>query len=299
MTYSYDTASPNGKGRLASVVSGIATTTYGGYDSMGRVTSSTETLGSYGYPFSYQYNLAGALWTESYPSGLVVTNSFDAAGRVIGVAGPSASFVSSVAYDPTGPVSGLTMGNGLIEQWTFGTAQKQPTQLVASALQPDLSYKVNDTWTWGYGAATSNNGNVMSATVYKTDWTNNVWVNATQSFGYDARGRLAYTSLPAAGTPTAECLSNGGADQRVHAQLRDTDAVRRGQPADFGDPGRWGRDDRPVHREPDPDHRSRRGGEARHGRSRREPGGRGGRSVFVERGNHQRNASGLSHQLHL
>ena len=46
VTYSYDTASPNGLGRLASVVSGTATTSYGGYDQVGRVSSSTETLGS-------------------------------------------------------------------------------------------------------------------------------------------------------------------------------------------------------------------------------------------------------------
>jgi RHS repeat-associated protein len=99
-----------------------------------------------------------------------------------------------VAYDPTGPVSGLTLGNGLVEQWTFGTAQKQPTRLVAAATQPDLSYKVNDTWTWGYNGATANNGNIVSATVYKTDWTGAVPVNASQSFGYDLVNRLTGSS---------------------------------------------------------------------------------------------------------
>jgi RHS repeat-associated protein len=99
-----------------------------------------------------------------------------------------------VAYDPTGPVSGLTLGNGLVEQWTFGTSQKQPTRLVAAATQPDLSYKVNDTWTWGYNGATANNGNIVSATVYKTDWTGAVPVNASQSFGYDLVNRLTGSS---------------------------------------------------------------------------------------------------------
>ena len=76
----------------------------------------------------------------------MLTNGFDAVGRVNGVAGGSLNYASNVAYDPTGPVSGLTLGNGLVEQWTFGTSQKQPTRLVAAATQPDLSYKVNDTW---------------------------------------------------------------------------------------------------------------------------------------------------------
>jgi hypothetical protein len=108
VTYYYDTASPNGLGRLASVVSGTATATDGGYDQMGRVTSSTETLGTYSYGFSYQYNLAGALWTETYPSGLVVANSFDAAGRVNGVAGPSANF----AYPSGDPMFQVSRGPG-------------------------------------------------------------------------------------------------------------------------------------------------------------------------------------------
>jgi YD repeat-containing protein len=45
VTYNYDTAASNGLGRLVSVVSGIATTTYGEYDQMGRVTSSTQVTG--------------------------------------------------------------------------------------------------------------------------------------------------------------------------------------------------------------------------------------------------------------
>jgi RHS repeat-associated protein len=123
-----------------------------------------------------------------------LTNGFDAVGRVNGVAGGSLNYASNVAYDPTGPVSGLTLGNGLVEQWTFGTSQKQPTRLVAAATQPDLSYKVNDTWTWGYNGATTNNGNIVSATVYKTDWTGAVPVNASQSFLYDLVNRLTGSS---------------------------------------------------------------------------------------------------------
>ena len=193
VTYSYDGSGvSNGKGRLASVVSGVTTTKYVNYDQMGRVWASSQSItGDSPWPFSYTYNLAGALVTETYPSGFVATNSYDAAGRVTGVAGNNGTnYVPYVAYDPTGPVSGLTLGNGVIEAWTFGTLQKQPTKLVVTALQSDQSYKVNDTWTWSYNGATTNNGNVMGATVYKTDWTNTVYVNSTQTFGYDLVNRL-------------------------------------------------------------------------------------------------------------
>ena len=65
-----------------------ATTTYSCYDSMGRVTSSSQATGSTAYNFSYTYDLSGALASETYPSGRTITNaSFDAAGRVTQVAG--------------------------------------------------------------------------------------------------------------------------------------------------------------------------------------------------------------------
>jgi RHS repeat-associated protein len=72
------------------------------------------------------------------------------------------------------------LGNGLAETWTFGTAQKQPTQLAVSG--------VNATWTWGYGADSTNNGNVMSAGIAANG------VNITQSFGYDKINRLTGSS---------------------------------------------------------------------------------------------------------
>jgi len=42
-------------------------------------------VGSTAYPFSYTYDISGALATETYPSGRVVTNAFDAVGRIGGV----------------------------------------------------------------------------------------------------------------------------------------------------------------------------------------------------------------------
>ena len=184
-------AGPNFLGRLISVSSGNSTTSYGCYDPLGRVWTSTQTTGGTVYgPFSYQYNLAGAPSSETYPSGLVVTNSFDAAGRVTQVAGNMGiNYAQSVSYVPQG-VNVLTLGNNLTESWSYGNAQKQPTQMVASALQPapDSSYKVNATWGWAYGTPTTDNGNVTSASI------TGLGVSASQSFAYDHANRLTNSS---------------------------------------------------------------------------------------------------------
>src|SRR5581483_3664577 len=42
------------------------------YDALGRVSSSAQTTNGKTYLFSYKYNLAGALTSETYPSGRVV-----------------------------------------------------------------------------------------------------------------------------------------------------------------------------------------------------------------------------------
>ena len=39
------------------------------YDALGRIMQSLQTTGSGTYPFGYQYNLAGSLISETYPSG--------------------------------------------------------------------------------------------------------------------------------------------------------------------------------------------------------------------------------------
>ena len=68
---------------------------------MGRVTASMQTTNYATYGFSYTYNVAGALATETYPSGFVATNLYDAAGRATQVSGNNGvNYVSNVAYDP-------------------------------------------------------------------------------------------------------------------------------------------------------------------------------------------------------
>jgi YD repeat-containing protein len=157
------------KGRLTYVANSnssgtVSATMFNWFDPMGRVTSSTQSTGGTTYKsFAYTYNLAGALATETYPSGTSVSNLYDAAGRVISVQGGSATATVN-AYDPTGPILSLTLGNGVTENWTLGTPQKQPTALAVAMSGSSLL-----SLGWGYGTgltpSLTNNGNVTSASI--------------------------------------------------------------------------------------------------------------------------------------
>jgi hypothetical protein len=78
VTYGYDSGATNAKGRLMSVSNSAAVDAVAGYDELGRVTGSSQTIGSGGTArsFSYTYNLADALVQTTYPSGRTVTNSY-------------------------------------------------------------------------------------------------------------------------------------------------------------------------------------------------------------------------------
>lgn len=53
----------------------------------GRVKASNEVTAGQTYTFAYSYNLTGALTSETYPSGRVISAGYDAANRANTVAG--------------------------------------------------------------------------------------------------------------------------------------------------------------------------------------------------------------------
>ena len=72
-------------GRLTAVSNGSATSYT--YDPAGQITASTQQTSGQNYSFSYTYNLAGSLVSETYPSGRVVTTTYDGAKRAAQVSG--------------------------------------------------------------------------------------------------------------------------------------------------------------------------------------------------------------------
>jgi YD repeat-containing protein len=77
-------------------------------------------IGADVYNLEYSYNLAGQLVSEKYPSGKIVTNSYDIAGRTTGVSDQARTYLNSVGYLGTGgQVNSLALGNGTTEGFAY------------------------------------------------------------------------------------------------------------------------------------------------------------------------------------
>jgi RHS repeat-associated protein len=196
VTYNYDTAT-NGVGRLASVVTtGVSTYTYNAFDALGRPIAYKQTTGGIDYPMSSEYNKAGLMTSQTYPSNKKVVTSYDAAGRIAGVkdslaaayyVGASATDSSNrIQYTATGAVSVIKLGNGLWEHTNYNS-RLQPTQIGLGTTSTNSGTMKLD-YTYGTGAGSDNNGNVVTQTIT---------VGASvmlQSYGYDRVNRLLTAS---------------------------------------------------------------------------------------------------------
>jgi RHS repeat-associated protein len=196
VTYSYDTATL-GVGQVAGVSSSVAGYSYTQYDALGRVTSSTQTVDGTPYTIGYQYNRAGALITQSYPSGRIVNTEYDAAGRVAGVknAGTGNYYVGAAAtdqanrlqYSSAGKLRAVKLGNNLWEHTNFNS-RLQAVQLGLGTSTSDSStLKLDFTYGVKVGEVldgTQNNGNTESQTVTAPGLT------LTQAYTYDELNRL-------------------------------------------------------------------------------------------------------------
>ena len=105
------------KGRLTAITRGGQTVAYS-YDCFGR------TLQDGGLVYAYDKN--GNLQSVVYPGNVKATYTFDFADRHAALsmqdgAGPVQPLVIAAAYESSGPLTGLTLGNGLTESRSFNT----------------------------------------------------------------------------------------------------------------------------------------------------------------------------------
>ncbi|WP_158545027.1 DUF5675 family protein [Dyella monticola] len=123
ITYHYDEAnSVTGCGtsypigHLTRIVEASVTTVYC-YDAQGQVIQKQQITAAGTDTTAYSYSAAERLSGITYPSGTQVTYTRDGDGRIQTVTitpagGTASTAVSSVTYQPFGPVSGYTLGNG-------------------------------------------------------------------------------------------------------------------------------------------------------------------------------------------
>ncbi|HEX2268821.1 MAG TPA: hypothetical protein VHH35_04780, partial [Pyrinomonadaceae bacterium] len=190
VSYSYDAANVDfAKGRLAAVSSSVSSYSYE-YDPLGRVKVGTQITDGVSYTTSYAYNRAGAIISQTYPSGRVVATNYDGAGRIAGVKNNATGnyYAGAVSTDATnrlqyaahGALAAMKLGNGLWEHTSFNS-RLQSIQIGLGTASTNSSVLKLD---YDYGT-TANNGNLLTQTITIPGLT------LTQAYTYDELNRLA------------------------------------------------------------------------------------------------------------
>jgi len=194
VTYTYDTGGANSIGKLVSISNGSATN-YTAFDSMGHVLSSSQTTIGTTYPFTYTYNLAGALTSETYPSGRVVTTGYDGANRPLHVSGvlqgQTTNYLTSAWYWPQGEIGYYTFGNNIVPNAAYNR-HFQPTKIYAAINNSSNSFLFLECYNWGAPNADSISGTCPSWS--GTNDNGNLYGSVTYAGGPGAQSSLtAYT----------------------------------------------------------------------------------------------------------
>jgi RHS repeat-associated protein len=196
--------SPNfAKGKLTKVTSSVSETLYTNFDELGRLLRMEQRTPVTGETIataiprvsSYQYNFAGALVQETYPSGRVVKNEFEADGdlsRIYGQANansPERTYANGFSYTADGKIQRLRLGNGRWESAKFNE-RLQVTELALGTSNGDgslwkLQYEYGEFENGSVNQA-KNTGNIARQTVSFTGLTNPL----VQTYKYDSLYRL-------------------------------------------------------------------------------------------------------------
>jgi RHS repeat-associated protein len=197
VTNNYDQARTGyfNKGRLtealtASTTSLPSTSEVYNFDLMGRVTNNQQTVGDQSYSMSYDYNLGGALRSETYPSNRVVSYEFDDGARLSQVSSGSTVYANQFDYSSSqGLLKSVALGNGAVESYGYNSRlQMKSIDLTKSGTQLqhyDYKYGVYDPATNTLDE-TKDNGQI--ARIEGTIATQKQW---QQNFAYDSLGRLS------------------------------------------------------------------------------------------------------------
>lgn len=160
------------------------------FDLMGRVANNQQRVGEHSYTLSYGYNLGGALTSQQYPSGRIVSYEFDAAARFSQVSSGTTVYANQFDYSTTqGLLKSVTLGNGAVESFTYNSRlQMKSIDLTRSGTQIqhyDYKYGVYDPATNTLDE-TKNTGKIARIEGFIT--TAKQW---QQNFAYDSLGRLS------------------------------------------------------------------------------------------------------------
>ncbi|MFK3650438.1 RHS repeat-associated core domain-containing protein [Lysobacter enzymogenes] len=166
------------------------------YDRFGQVVRKVQAVAGKSFNLSYAYTIAGRLNTVTYPDGTLVDYVRDTQGRIkeIGVrpnGGTRNLLLNNVTYEPAGPVSGWTYGNGRILSRTYDLDYRAKTILDNASGGLSLGYYYNTV-----GEMTELQDGLQSAVQAKYDYdplgrltvTRDVSSNPLETYTYDETG---------------------------------------------------------------------------------------------------------------
>jgi RHS repeat-associated protein len=159
------------------------------YDLMGRVANNRQSVGVNSYTMLYRYYLGGALKSEQYPSGRVVSYAYDDAARLNNVSSGSQAYAASFVYGPRGLLTSLTYGNGVTESFDYNNR----LQLKELSLTKDNN--TIERYVYQYGRVdidtgsldqSKNNGQIAAIEAFTGSQK-----QSQQHYAYDSLGRLS------------------------------------------------------------------------------------------------------------
>jgi RHS repeat-associated protein len=209
ITYAYD-AGTNQKGRLTSA-SDAGHSLAWTYDTHGRITGKGQTVGGVTLSIGYGYNASGQLSSTVLPSGSTLGFGYNTNGQVTSLTlNGSTTILNAITYDPFGPITSWTWGNGTAASRAFDTDGKI-TQVDNASGASLKNYAYDDafritgiadagssalSWTYGYDLLDRLNSASKTGT--------------TQGWTYDANGnRLTETGS------SPSTYTNAGTSNRV------------------------------------------------------------------------------------
>ena len=143
-TVTYDNAD-----NRATASSPAASTTFQ-YDQADRMTSQQITIGALTKTTGYGYDGSDNLITLTYPTGRVLTYTYDTANRVISLASGATNYVTTVSYHPSRAMTSVAFANGKSTSLTYDNRYRVSRILVTGLVD----------FTYGYDGA----NNVLSIT---------------------------------------------------------------------------------------------------------------------------------------
>ena len=208
VSFTYDQGT-DGIGHLTGIQDASGTISYA-YNARGDVTQKTQTINGHAFKVSYGYDNADNLTSITYPDLTQVLYTRDAAERITAIkwsaGGPPKNVATGITYEPFGPITGLTYGNGLTETRTYDQDYRLTSLTDPNTLSWQLGYNADDDITGITDQLISADSQTLGYdNVNRLTGASASGLYGTLSYGYDANGNRNTETL--SGTRTTFNIS--------------------------------------------------------------------------------------------